>query len=59
MIFGLVYIVVPLTIFLAVEMVLVGYAVLASALWGIGAAVDGVAGGKANAGKPENHPDGQ
>lgn len=40
LIFGVVYIFLPLLIFLAVAMVLVAYALLMSLLWGIGATVD-------------------
>lgn len=42
LIFGIVYIVVPLMVFLAVEAAIVAYALLMSALWGIGAVVDSI-----------------
>jgi hypothetical protein len=41
LIFGVVYIFMPLLVFLCVETVLLAYALLMSALWGIGAIVDG------------------
>jgi hypothetical protein len=42
LIFGLVYVFVPLVIFLFVETVIIAWALLLSLLWGVGAAVDGV-----------------
>ncbi|MGH7690210.1 MAG: hypothetical protein ACREN3_11445 [Gemmatimonadaceae bacterium] len=41
LIFGVVYVFVPLIVFVCVETVLLGYALLASVLWGVGAVVDG------------------
>ena len=44
LIFGIVYIFVPLLVFICVETVLVTYALLASLLWGVGATVDSIRG---------------
>lgn len=44
LIFGIAYIVVPMLILVCVETVLVGYALIASALWGVGSMVDGATG---------------
>ena len=46
LIFGIAYIVVPLMVFLCVEIVVVGYALLLTLLWGIGASVDAVRPGR-------------
>lgn len=43
LIFGIVYIFVPMIIFLFVETAIVAYALLVSLLWGIGTVVDGAA----------------
>jgi hypothetical protein len=48
LIFGIVYIFVPMIIFLFVETALVAYALLVSLLWGIGTVVDGAAARRRN-----------
>lgn len=40
LIFGIIYVIVPLMVFLAVEAAIVAYALLLSALWGVGAVID-------------------
>ena len=42
LIFGIAYVFVPLVIFIAVEAVIVAYALLLTVLWGLGAAADGL-----------------
>jgi hypothetical protein len=53
LIFGVVYVFVPLMVLFMIEMVLITYALIASALWGAGAAVDGITGSRPAAGGPK------
>jgi hypothetical protein len=44
LLFGFIYFFIPIIVVLAVELVIVSWALIASALWGVGAAVDAVRG---------------
>ena len=54
--FGFVYFFIPIIVVLCVEVVIVAWTLLATALWGVGATVDGVSGGLGKRGRAVDFP---